>query len=89
MSNLKNEIKLVLINKGMGMSDLIKLLNEKHNREDTVQNLNNKLTRGTIKYSEIKEIAEILNYKIGWIPEGTTIQLGDKNIILSTPLQHK
>lgn len=69
------------------MSDLVKLLNDKYNREDTVQNLNNKLTRGTIKYSEIKEIADVLHYKIGWIPEGTTIQLGDNNIILSTPLQ--
>ena len=32
-----------------------------------LQNLSNKLSRGTIKYSEIKQIADILGYEIKWI----------------------
>ena len=41
------------------------------NRDDehktTTQNISNKLTRGTIKYSEIREIANIIGYKIKWV----------------------
>lgn len=50
------------------MSELVQLLNLEYDREDTIQNLSNKLSRGTIKYSEIKEIANVLNYKIEWKP---------------------
>lgn len=64
--NLKEEIKILLIKSEMSMTELVKRLNEKHNRNDTVQNLNGKLTRETIKYTEILEIADILGYEIKW-----------------------
>lgn len=35
-------------------------------KQTTVQNISNKLTRGTIKYSEVKEIAEIIGMEIEW-----------------------
>lgn len=31
-----------------------------------LQNLSNKLTKGTIKYSEVKDIAETIGYEIIW-----------------------
>ncbi|WP_245528255.1 hypothetical protein [Halanaerobium praevalens] len=48
------------------MTDLVNALNEKYNRDDSVQNLSNKLSRGTIKYKEVKEIADIIGAKIDW-----------------------
>jgi hypothetical protein len=48
------------------MTDLVSALNEKYNRNDSVQNLSNKLARGTIKYKEVKEIADIIGAKIKW-----------------------
>lgn len=49
------------------MSDIVRALNEKYSRNDTVQNLSNKLTRETIKYREAQEIAEIMGYSIEWV----------------------
>nr|WP_244871511.1 DUF6471 domain-containing protein [Orenia marismortui] len=63
---IKQEIKSYLARSGWTMTDLVSALNEKHNRDDSVQNLSNKLSRGTIKYKEVKEIADIIGAKINW-----------------------
>ena len=65
---LKDEIKAKIIQSGWSMSELVQALNEKYNRNDSIANLSNKLTRGTIKYKEVEEIAEILGCSIEWIP---------------------
>ncbi|MHB8061186.1 MAG: LLM class flavin-dependent oxidoreductase [Ruminiclostridium sp.] len=64
---IKDDIKSLIVKSGWTMSDLVKALNEKYNRDDSVQNLSGKLSRGTIKYREALEIAEILGYEIQWI----------------------
>lgn len=64
---LKEEIKVLLIKSGFTMTGLVKALNEKYDRNDTVQNLNGKLTRETLKYKEAVEISEILGYEIQWV----------------------
>lgn len=63
---IKQEIKSYLARTGWTMTDLIRALNEKYNRNDSVQNLSNKLSRGTIKYREVKEIADIIGAEIVW-----------------------
>jgi hypothetical protein len=66
--DIKQQIKEVLLEKNITMTDLVNLLNENKpdNEKTTLQSLNNKLTRGTIKYSEILEIAQVLKYNILW-----------------------
>lgn len=65
---LKIEIKKILMDhNNISLTDVVKLLNEKYQRNDTVQNLNGKLTRGSLTYVEAKEIADILNCEIKWI----------------------
>lgn len=64
---VKNEIRSYMVAKGHTFESLAKLLSEKYNRNDTAQNLSNKLQRGTIKYAEVIEIAEALDYKITWL----------------------
>lgn len=61
---IKNEVKSYIVKEGFTMKKVAGLLDEKS--DVALQNLSNKLTRGTIKYSEIKEIAEILGYEIKW-----------------------
>ena len=61
---IKNEVKSYIVKEGFTMKKIAGLLDKKSNV--ALQNLSNKLTRGTIKYSEIKEIADILGYDIKW-----------------------
>lgn len=64
---IKDDIKSLIIKSGWTMSDVVKALNEKYDRNDTVQNLSGKLSRGTLKYREALEIAEIIGYEIQWV----------------------
>lgn len=61
---IKNEVKSYIIKEGFTMKKIAGLLDEES--KVALQNLSNKLTRGTIKYSEIKQIAAILGYEIKW-----------------------
>lgn len=64
--NIKNEIKSYIVASGWTMTDIIKELKQKYDIDTTPQNLSNKLSRGTIKYSECKMIADIIGYEIIW-----------------------
>lgn len=66
---LKEDIKSIIVKSGWTMTDIVKTLNEKYNRNDTTQNLSNKLSRGTLKYREALEIAEVIGYTIEWVPK--------------------
>ena len=62
------EIKSYLAHNGITLTEVVRMinLNRPKSKMTTVQNLSNKLTRGTIKYSEALEIASILNMQIVW-----------------------
>ena len=60
----KQEIKVMLARKGLTLKELVTLLNEKYNRNDSLQNLSNKLNRDSIKYREVEEIAHSLGYEV-------------------------
>lgn len=64
--NIKNEIKSILAASGWSMTEVVKKLNEKNGRNDSLQNLSNKLSKGTLRYSEAMEIAEVIGCKIEW-----------------------
>ena len=67
-SKVKNEIKAQIVAHGWSLTSVVKEINLRHpdRKPTTVQNISNKLTRGTIKYSEVSEIAEIIGTKIRW-----------------------
>lgn len=69
--NIRNEIKAYIAASGWTLIDIVKEMNKNRSAEEqtTPQNISNKLTRGTIKYSECKEIADIIGYSIEWIPK--------------------
>lgn len=68
INNIRNEIKSYIAASGWSMTDIVKEMNARRTSEDqtTTQNISNKLSRGTIKYSEVKEIADIIGYKLKW-----------------------
>lgn len=71
MTNIRNEVKSKLAESGYSLTYVVEQMNKNRDEEHktTTQNISNKLSRGTIKYSEIKEIADIIGYKIKWVKE--------------------
>lgn len=63
---LKDEIKAYIVSSGWSITDLNKELNKLNNTEYTVQNLSSKIRKGSLKYSEVLQIAEIIGYEIEW-----------------------
>lgn len=63
--SLKDEIKGYITLSGWQMGAVAKKISDK-NSKVPLQNLSNKLSKGTIKYSEVKEIAEAIGYEIVW-----------------------
>lgn len=65
---IHKEIKVNLARSGMTLTEVVSRMNKNRSEENqtTIQNISNKIMRGTIKYSEILEIAAILNMRIVW-----------------------
>jgi len=68
METIRNEIKSYIAKSGWTLTDIVKEFNKNRPiaEQTTPQNISNKLTRGTLKYSEAKEIADIIGYEILW-----------------------
>ena len=64
--NLRNFIKSKIILAGMTMRDMVEMLHLKYGRSDSVSNLSGKLSRGSLRYDEAMEIADVLGYDIVW-----------------------
>lgn len=73
MNNIRNEIKSYIAASGWSLVDIVAKMNESRPEDEktTPQNISNKLTRGTIKYNEVKEIADIIGFKIVWEHDNT------------------
>ncbi len=64
--NIKNEVKSLCAKKGMTLTKLAEELGNKLNKHYTLGNLSKKLTYGSIRYTEIELMAEILGYEINF-----------------------
>lgn len=56
--DIKSEIKGLIYTAGFTLSDVAEKMGD-----TSVQNLSQKISRGTLKYSELKEILKIIGYK--------------------------
>jgi hypothetical protein len=67
-NEIRNEIKSHIARSGWTLTNIVKEMNEARPEKGktTPQNIINKLARGTIKYSEVLEIARIIGYEIRW-----------------------
>lgn len=61
----RNEIKAYIVRAGMTMGTAVQLLSVRYGWS-SVPNLSDKLKRGTLRYSEAVELADVLGYDIVW-----------------------
>lgn len=66
---VKEDVKAAIAKAGWSLSAVNEELNRRHNTSYTVQNLSNKLSRGSLQYREAVEIAEIIGFEIEWKPK--------------------
>jgi hypothetical protein len=67
LGDIRNEIKSYIAASGRTLTDVVNEINKRHPFQPTTpQNISNKLARGTIRYSECKEIADVLGMEIRW-----------------------
>ena len=64
--NIRNEIKAHIVQEGTTMSEEVQALAVVHGWSANVPNLSDKLKRGTLRYSEAIELADVLGYDIVW-----------------------
>ena len=63
---IKEDVKIAMLKSDVTLTELVRLINNKYQREDTIQNLGKKINKGTLKYREAEEIAGVLGYSIEW-----------------------
>ena len=63
---IRNEIKACIVREGMTMSEVVERLADEYGWSRSVPNLSGKLRRGSLRYSEAKELADVLGYDIVW-----------------------
>ncbi len=64
--NIRSTIKSYIVREGMTMTDLVDKLVERHGRSRSVPSFSDKLRRGSLRYHEAIEVADVLGYDIVW-----------------------
>ena len=67
-SSIRNEIKAQIIRAGYTMQEVVDQLHDEYSWSDSVSNLSGKLQRGSLRYREAVELADVLGYDIYWGP---------------------
>ena len=68
--NIRNEIKSYIVREGLTMSEVVEKLVEEYGWSKSVSNFSGKLQRGSLRYSEAKELADVLGYDLVWQKRG-------------------
>ena len=61
--NCRNEVKSHITREGMTMTEVVELLADEHGWSSSVPNLSGKLRRGSLRYTEAVELADVLGYR--------------------------
>ena len=62
--NCRNEVKSYITREGMTMTEVVELLADEHGWSSSVPNLSGKLRRGSLRYTEAVELADVLGYDL-------------------------
>ena len=62
----RNEIKSYIVQKGITTSELVDKLADEYGWSSSVPNLSGKLRRGSLRYTEAVELADVLDYDLVW-----------------------
>ncbi len=64
--DIRNEIKSYIVKEGMTMREHVDMLAYEYDWSDSVPNFSEKLRRGSLRYSEAVEMANVMGYDIVW-----------------------
>ena len=67
LMDIRNEIKSYIVKEGFTMRELVKMLADEYGWSDSVPNFSGKLRRGSLRYSEAVEMADVMGYDIVWV----------------------
>ena len=62
--DIRNEIKAYIVREGVTMSEVVDRLAYEYDWSSSVPNLSGKLRRGSLRYQEAIELADVLGYDI-------------------------
>ena len=68
--NIRNYIKARITEEGYNMDEVLQLLHEEYQWSRSLSNFSAKLSRGTLRYTEAVQIADILGYDVIWKKRG-------------------
>ena len=68
--DIRREIKSYIVREGLSMREVLDRLTVTHKWSGSLSNFSGKLKRGTLRYSEAEDIADVLGYDITWIKRG-------------------
>lgn len=67
---IKNFIKARIIEEGYTMEEVVQRLCEEYQWSRSLSNFSGKLGRGTLRYTEAQQLADVLGYEIVWKKRG-------------------
>lgn len=64
--SLKNDLKSVIVKNGWSITSVVEEINKQNGTDYSIQNFSSKLSRGTLRYSEVEQVLKIIGYEIRW-----------------------
>ena len=64
--NIRNEIKAQIVRAGYTMQEVVDMLATEHGWSDSVSNFSAKLQRGSLRYIEAIQLADVLGFDLVW-----------------------
>lgn len=61
---IKNLLKKLLIDENLTITELLRRVNERHDRKELIQNFDRKINSGTMKFDEAEEVLDVLGYEL-------------------------
>lgn len=65
--DIKNELKSIIAKKASTLKSVCEAIEQKNNKKICPNNITNKLRRKTIKFTEVQDILEVLDYHIEFV----------------------
>ena len=65
--NIKNEIKSYIVREGETMTEIVAKFASKYDWSRSVPNFSGKLQRGSLRYTEVMQLADVLGYDLVWV----------------------
>ena len=65
--NIQREIKSYIVREGLSMREVVEKLAVNYKWSNSLSNFSGKLQRDSLRYKEVKEIADVLGYDIVWV----------------------